>query len=173
MAKKDPTDLTVEEKLKALYQLQVTLSGIDENRELRGELPLEVQDLEDEIAGLNTRIEKIQHEIEQHRLHLYFVSYEHIVRPQYQGSVEKHVGIRVESVHFQNGGVTTKLMFVHHERCAIHPVFVLHPLHDFLVHAVERIRYSVMVQQVLVHGSGHLGVAPKRVAHLAEGPVGM
>ena len=65
MAKKDPTDLTVEEKLKALYQLQVTLSGIDENRELRGELPLEVQDLEDEIAGLNTRIEKIQHEIEQ------------------------------------------------------------------------------------------------------------
>ena len=65
MAKKDPTDLTVEEKLKALYQLQVTLSGIDENRELRGELPLEVQDLEDEIAGLTTRIEKIQNEIEQ------------------------------------------------------------------------------------------------------------
>ena len=64
MAKKDPTDLTVEEKLKALYQLQTTLSGIDEKRALRGELPLEVQDLEDEIAGLNTRIEKIQHEIE-------------------------------------------------------------------------------------------------------------
>ena len=65
MAKKDPTDLTVEEKLKALYQLQVTLSGIDENRELRGELPLEVQDLEDDIAGLTTRIENIQREIEQ------------------------------------------------------------------------------------------------------------
>ncbi len=65
MAKKDPTDLTVEEKLKTLFQLQTTLSGIDENRALRGELPLEVQDLEDEIAGLNTRIEKIQHEIEQ------------------------------------------------------------------------------------------------------------
>lgn len=64
MAKKDPTDLTVEEKLKTLFQLQTTLSGIDENRALRGELPLEVQDLEDEIAGLNTRIEKIQHEIE-------------------------------------------------------------------------------------------------------------
>ena len=64
MAKKDPTDLTVEEKLKALYQLQTTLSGIDENRALRGELPLEVQDLEDEIAGLTTRIEKIQHEID-------------------------------------------------------------------------------------------------------------
>ena len=63
MAKKDPTDLSVEEKLKALYQLQMTLSAIDEKRALRGELPLEVQDLEDEIAGLNTRIEKIQNEI--------------------------------------------------------------------------------------------------------------
>ena len=65
MAKKDPTDLTVEEKLKALYQLQTTLSAIDEKRALRGELPLEVQDLEDEIAGLTTRIEKIQTDIEQ------------------------------------------------------------------------------------------------------------
>lgn len=64
MAKKDPTDLTVEEKLKTLYQLQVTLSTIDEKRALRGELPLEVQDLEDEIAGLNTRLEKIQNEID-------------------------------------------------------------------------------------------------------------
>jgi len=63
MAKKDPKDLTVEEKLKALYQLQTTLSAIDEKRALRGELPLEVQDLEDEIEGLNTRIEKIQGEI--------------------------------------------------------------------------------------------------------------
>ena len=63
MAKKDPTDLSVEEKLKALYQLQMTLSAIDEKRALRGELPLEVQDLEDEIAGLNTRLEKIQNEI--------------------------------------------------------------------------------------------------------------
>ena len=65
MAKKDPTDLTVEEKLKALYQLQTTLSGIDEKRALRGELPLEVQDLEDEIAGLTTRIENIQRDIDQ------------------------------------------------------------------------------------------------------------
>lgn len=63
MAKKDPTDLSVEEKLNALYQLQTTLSAIDEKRALRGELPLEVQDLEDEIAGLKTRIEKIQSEI--------------------------------------------------------------------------------------------------------------
>ena len=65
MAKKDPTDLTVEEKLKTLFQLQTTLSAIDEKRALRGELPLEVEDLEDEIAGLTTRIEKIEHEIDQ------------------------------------------------------------------------------------------------------------
>ena len=65
MAKKDPTDLSVEEKLKALYQLQTTLSGIDEKRSLRGELPLEVQDLEDEIAGLTTRMEKIKTEIDE------------------------------------------------------------------------------------------------------------
>jgi hypothetical protein len=63
MAKKDSTDLSVEEKLKALYQLQTTLSAIDEKRALRGELPLEVQDLEDEIEGLTTRIEKIKNEI--------------------------------------------------------------------------------------------------------------
>ena len=65
MAKKDPTDLSVEEKLKALYQLQTTLSGIDEKRALRGELPLEVQDLEDEIAGLSTRMEKIKTDIDE------------------------------------------------------------------------------------------------------------
>ena len=64
MAKKDPTDLTVEEKLETLYKLQTTLSAIDEKRALRGELPLEVQDLEDEIAGLTTRVEKIKDGIE-------------------------------------------------------------------------------------------------------------
>ena len=65
MAKKEPKDLSVEEKLKNLYQLQSTLSAIDEKRALRGELPLEVQDLEDEVEGLNTRIEKIQNEIKE------------------------------------------------------------------------------------------------------------
>jgi hypothetical protein len=64
MAKKDPTDLSVEEKLKTLYQLQTALSSIDEKRALRGELPLEVQDLEDEIEGLTTRMEKIKNEID-------------------------------------------------------------------------------------------------------------
>ena len=66
MAKKDPTDLSVEEKLKTLYQLQTALSSIDEKRALRGELPLEVQDLEDEIEGLTTRVEKIQNEINEY-----------------------------------------------------------------------------------------------------------
>ena len=66
MAKKDPTEMPVEERLKTLYQLQATLSAIDEKRALRGELPLEVQDLEDEIAGLSIRIEKIQNEIDEY-----------------------------------------------------------------------------------------------------------
>lgn len=61
--KKDPTDLSVEQKLKALYQLQTMLSEIDKIKTLRGELPLEVEDLEDEVAGLKTRIEKIQKEM--------------------------------------------------------------------------------------------------------------
>lgn len=61
--KKDPQDMSVEEKLKALYQLQTMLSEIDKIKTLRGELPLEVQDLEDEVAGLTTRIEKINREI--------------------------------------------------------------------------------------------------------------
>ena len=64
MAKKDPTDLSVEEKLKTLYQLQTALSAIDEKRTLRGELPQEVNDLEDEIEGLNTRIQRIQSDID-------------------------------------------------------------------------------------------------------------
>ena len=63
MAKKELLDLSEEEKLSTLYHLQTTLSAIDEKRALRGELPLEVQDLEDEIVGLNTRMEKIQNEI--------------------------------------------------------------------------------------------------------------
>lgn len=63
MAKKEAKEMSVEQKLQALYELQTTLTAIDEKRALRGELPLEVQDLEDEIAGLDTRIEKIDTEI--------------------------------------------------------------------------------------------------------------
>jgi len=65
MAKKDPTDLTVEEKLKTLFQLQTALSAIDEKKALRGELPLEVEDLEAEIEGLSTRIDRIKAEIDE------------------------------------------------------------------------------------------------------------
>jgi predicted nucleic acid-binding Zn-ribbon protein len=58
MAKaKENKDLTVEEKLKALFELQMVDSKIDDIKRLRGELPLEVQDLEDEIEGLQTRIQ--------------------------------------------------------------------------------------------------------------------
>lgn len=63
MAKKNPAELSVEEKLQALYQLQTTLTAIDEKRALRGELPLEVMDLEDELEGLKTRLEKIERDI--------------------------------------------------------------------------------------------------------------
>lgn len=54
---------TVAEKLNALYELQLIDSEIDRIRTIRGELPLEVQDLEDEVAGLDTRVEKMQEEI--------------------------------------------------------------------------------------------------------------
>lgn len=63
--KKDLAEFTVEEKLSTLYQLQTMLSKIDEIKTLRGELPLEVQDLEDEVAGLSTRIEKIKAEADE------------------------------------------------------------------------------------------------------------
>jgi len=62
MAKK--TDITVEEKLRALYDLQLVDSRIDEIRSMRGELPLEVEDLEDEVAGLNTRLDKLNADLE-------------------------------------------------------------------------------------------------------------
>ena len=57
MAKKK--EVTVEERLRALYDLQLIDSRIDEIRNVRGELPLEVRDLEDEVAGLNIRLEKL------------------------------------------------------------------------------------------------------------------
>ena len=57
------TELTIEEKLRALYSLQLVDSEIDKIRTLRGELPLEVQDLEDEVAGLETRIGNLKNEI--------------------------------------------------------------------------------------------------------------
>ncbi|MEK9852752.1 MAG: hypothetical protein VW441_07200 [Flavobacteriaceae bacterium] len=63
MAKK--TEATVENKLRALYDLQLIDSRIDEIRNLRGELPLEVEDLENEIEGLTSKSEKIKEEIKE------------------------------------------------------------------------------------------------------------
>ncbi len=58
-------DYSMQEKIAALYELQKIDSQIDEINKIKGELPLEVQDLEDEIAGLNTRIANIEAEIEE------------------------------------------------------------------------------------------------------------
>ena len=62
MAKK--TEITVEEKLRTLYDLQLIDSHIDTIKNMRGELPLEVEDLEDEVEGLNTRLNKLGREME-------------------------------------------------------------------------------------------------------------
>jgi len=62
MPKKSET--TVEEKLRALYDLQLIDSRVDEIRSVRGELPLEVEDLEDEVLGLKTRVDKLKSEVE-------------------------------------------------------------------------------------------------------------
>jgi len=62
MAKK--TESTVEEKLRALFDLQLIDSRVDEIRNVRGELPLEVQDLEDEVAGMNTRMQKLNSDLD-------------------------------------------------------------------------------------------------------------
>jgi predicted nucleic acid-binding Zn-ribbon protein len=55
---------TVEQKLKALYELQTIHTKIDRIRQVRGELPMEVADLEDDVAGLETRIQKIKNELD-------------------------------------------------------------------------------------------------------------
>ena len=57
-------ELSVEEKLRALYDLQIIDTRIDEIRNVRGELPIEVEDLEDEVAGLTTRNEKLKADLE-------------------------------------------------------------------------------------------------------------
>ena len=62
MAKK-AKELSVEDKLRALYDLQIIDRRVDEIRAMRGELPLEVEDLENEVAGMETRMEKVNNEI--------------------------------------------------------------------------------------------------------------
>ena len=62
-AKSHESEISVEERLRALYSLQLVDSEIDKIKILRGELPLEVQDLEDEIAGLETRLGNLKEEV--------------------------------------------------------------------------------------------------------------
>ena len=64
MAKKKSTTVSVEDRLKALYQLQMIDSEVDKIRIVRGELPLEIEDLEDLIGGLQTRLEKLNSELD-------------------------------------------------------------------------------------------------------------
>jgi len=61
--KSHESEISVEERLRALYGLQLVDSEIDKIKTLRGELPLEVQDLEDEIAGLETRLGNLRDEV--------------------------------------------------------------------------------------------------------------
>ena len=68
MAKK--TEITVEEKLRALFDLQLIDSRIDQIRSIRGELPLEVEDLENEITGLNKKLEGYQEEVAQSKVNI-------------------------------------------------------------------------------------------------------
>ena len=56
-------ELNVEDKLRAIYDLQIIDTRIDEIRNVRGELPLEVEDLEDEVAGLSTRLDKLKNDL--------------------------------------------------------------------------------------------------------------
>ena len=60
---REDKNISIEEKLRALYELQNVVSDIDKIKTLRGELPLEVQDLEDEIAGLKTRLVNLDDEV--------------------------------------------------------------------------------------------------------------
>lgn len=64
---KKSESLSVEQRMKALYELQTILSEIDRIKQIRGELPLEVKDLEDNIEGLKTRIENYRRDVEDFR----------------------------------------------------------------------------------------------------------
>lgn len=62
ISRQEEKDISIEEKLRALHELQSVVSDVDKIKTLRGELPLEVQDLEDEITGLKTRIVNLEDE---------------------------------------------------------------------------------------------------------------
>ena len=62
-SRQDEKDISIEEKLRALHEMQSVVSEVDKIKTLRGELPLEVQDLEDEITGLKTRLTNFDEEV--------------------------------------------------------------------------------------------------------------
>ena len=61
--RQEDKNISIEDKLRALHELQSVVSEVDKIRTLRGELPLEVQDLEDDIAGLKTRLKNLEEDI--------------------------------------------------------------------------------------------------------------
>jgi predicted nucleic acid-binding Zn-ribbon protein len=80
---------TVEQKLRALYELQTIHTKIDKIRQVRGELPMEVSDLEDEVAGLETRIQKIKSELDD--LEDAIVTRKNLIRDS-QANIKKYEG---------------------------------------------------------------------------------
>ena len=94
---KEKKELTVEERLKAVYDLQTLLSEIDRIKTLRGELPLEVKDLEDDIEGLKTRIAKFKEEAEELRKS---VSTKKIEIQQAQAEIAKYPAVEPILFHW-------------------------------------------------------------------------
>lgn len=80
-------DISIEEKLRALYELQQVYSKVDEIRRLRGDMPLEVQDLEDEITGLETRIKKYEEEVAVYEKSI--VDYKNKIK-DFEGQIKKY-----------------------------------------------------------------------------------
>lgn len=84
---KKETELTVEERLKSLYQLQTILSEVDRIKARRGELPLEVRSLEDEIVGLQTRLSNLDAKIAELNSN---ISKQHAVEQEAMARIDKY-----------------------------------------------------------------------------------
>ncbi len=105
--KKSDKERSVEERLKALYQLQTILSEIDRIRFLRGELPNEVKDLEDEIIRYQTRIQKYSDEI---------VDLREIIATKKKGIEERRVKIARYDTHIDNVRNNREFAFLEQEK---------------------------------------------------------
>ncbi|MBQ2322451.1 MAG: hypothetical protein II375_07840 [Bacteroidales bacterium] len=75
---KNAKELPIEQKLKALYDLQQVSTKIDKIRTMRGELPLEVEDLEDEVEGMHTRVSNLNEDIK--KLNTLVVEYKNKIK---------------------------------------------------------------------------------------------